>query len=271
MVEMSVVVAVFNEESVLADFAEKAAASLDAIIGRNKWQFVFCDNGSVDRTPEIIREQIIRFPGSKALRLPYPDVGEARCQGILQADADHILIVPVDWWDDVFLAWAWLNRDLYDLVIGSKRGDPKLNHQPLFRRGLSWGLNTLLYLMFKSVGTDTHGPKLMNTATLRPIVEQTIMRRGQFDTELTLRAIYQGLGVAEIPIPIREKRKHRNPMVKKILQNIADLRRMKTALRNAQSNKNINYQKISREKARQAIIDSGIPVDTQEIQEVHRG
>lgn len=45
----------------------------------------------------------------------------------------------------------------------------------------------------------THGPKLLRMSTMRPILDKCVMRRGQFDTEFTLRALRQGLRLAEVP------------------------------------------------------------------------
>jgi len=41
---------------------------------------------------------------------------------------------------------------------------------------------------------------------MRPVLGQCVMRRGQFDTEFTLRALRAGLWLAEVPVPIVEIR-----------------------------------------------------------------
>ena len=72
------------------------------------------------------------------------------------------------------------------------------------------------------MGADTHGPKLIKMETMRPLLEQCILTRGQFDTEFVLRALKAGLWIAEAPTRYMEHRPPRNFMIRKIIQNLID-------------------------------------------------
>ena len=109
------------------------------------------------------------------------------------------------------------------MFLGSKRADPTLNHQSPYRRLLSWGLNAVQQLFFEYTGADTHGPKLLNMESMRPILAETVMNRGQFDSEFTLRAVRAGLWIAEAPVIYEEQRPPRNLMISKIAWNVRDL------------------------------------------------
>jgi hypothetical protein len=169
------------------------------------------------------------------------------CHGLRHSQGEWAYIINVDFWDDIMLAWCWQHRGLYDLVLGSKRSDPSLNHQHNYRKLLSWGLNSVLQFVFGFVGSDTHGQKFLHLPTLRPILDACVMRRGQFDTELTLRAMRAGLWLAEIPVPVTELRPPRNLMFTKIFRNIVDIRRLRAVMRRIPSDRPVRYHRWARE------------------------
>jgi glycosyltransferase involved in cell wall biosynthesis len=185
---LSIVVPVYNEAAILLDTAEQLAPHFDDFAGRERWQFVLVDNGSTDGSTAICAEIVRRWPGSVLVELDRPDYGEALYQGLVRAVGPWVFIINVDFWDIPFMRWCFRTRGVYDLVVGSKRADFSLNRQQSYRKLLSWGLNTILQAVFGFVGSDTHGQKFVYLPVMRPIFQQCIMRRGQFDTEFTLRA-----------------------------------------------------------------------------------
>lgn len=247
MIDLSVIVPIHNEALDLWSMASGLAPHLDRVVGAGRWQFVLVDNGSCDKSPQIVQRIITTWPTAIGMRLPRPDYGEALAQGLTSAEGSWAYVINVDFWDEVFLAWCWRYRAAYDLVLGSKRADPALNHQHKYRRLLSWGLNSILQFAFGFVGTDTHGQKFISLATIRPLIAQCVMRRGQFDTELTLRALRQGLWLAEVPVPIQELRPPRNFMFKKIYRNLYDIVRLKRIIRLVPPDRPIRYHRWARE------------------------
>jgi len=247
MIDLSVIVPIYNEGADLWSMASTLAPHLDRIVCAGQWQFVLIDNGSHDDSPQIIERIKAAWPTALSLRLSCPDYGEALANGLASAEGSFAYVINVDFWDEVFLAWCWRYRTVYDLVLGSKRADPSLNHQHKYRRFLSWGLNSVLQFAFGFVGTDTHGQKFLSLATIRPIVARCVMRRGQFDTELTLRAMRQGLWLAEVPVPIQELRPPRNLMLKKIYRNLYDIVKLKRVIQLVPPDRPIRYHRWARE------------------------
>jgi hypothetical protein len=145
------------------------------------------------------------------------------------------------------MRWCFRTRGSYDMVMGSKRADGALNRQSFYRRLLSWGLNTILQTVFNFPGTDTHGQKFIYLPAMRPIFHQCVMRRGQFDTEFTLRAGRAKLWLAEVPVPIVELRKARNLMLHKIARNIVDIIRLREATRASRTRAAMRYHRWARE------------------------
>jgi glycosyltransferase involved in cell wall biosynthesis len=243
---LSVVVPVYNEERHLWPMAEALGRELDCVIGPSHWQFVLIDNGSDDGSPQVIERILAAWPVSRALRLDRPNYGTALKVGLQGAGAPFAYVINVDFWDPLFLRWSWANRHQYDLILGSKRADPTLNKLPSYRKFLSGGLNLIFQVFFDFVGRDTHGQKLVRLAAFRDIIPKCVMQRGQFDTELTMRALRGGLWVAEVPVPITEKRSPRNLMVAKIWRNFADLVRLRRVMRGVPSLRT-RYHRWSRE------------------------
>jgi glycosyltransferase involved in cell wall biosynthesis len=247
MIEVSVIVPIYNEEAILMSMASQLAPHLDRIAGHGAWQFVLVDNGSQDRSSEICDEIAQKWPTSIKVQLNRPDYGEALFRGLMNASGQWAFIINVDFWDVPFMRWCYHTRGTYDLVMGSKRADQALNDQSNYRRLLSWGLNSILHAVFGFVGSDTHGQKFLHIPTLRPIFEQCVMRRGQFDTEFALRASRAQLWLAEVPVPIVELRKARNLMLHKILRNIVDICRLYHAMKTIQITSAMRYHRWSRE------------------------
>ena len=268
-VHLSVVVPICNEEDELLRMADGLAPCLDEIAGRGRWQFVLVDNGSSDRSAALCDDIVRRWPQCIKLHLPRPDYGEALYQGLMQATGPWAFIINVDFWDVPFMRWCFKTRGVYDLVMGSKRADHALNQQDNYRRLLSWGLNTILQTVFGFVGSDTHGQKFLYLPTLRPIFERCVMRRGQFDTEFTLRASRAQLWLAEVPVPIVELRKPRNFMFSKIARNFVDIRRLHRLMRDVPVRAATRYHRWSREDVER--LDSAQTELIVEMGRLHRG
>ena len=158
-----------------------------------------------------------------------------------------LYLLDVEHWDLPFIAWSWRQRNSYDLFLASKRADPSINEQRPYRRLLSCGLNALLQLFVQFSGTDTHGPKLLNNVVLRSIANACQLDRGQFDTELVLRAIRSQKRIVEVPVAYRETRPHRNWMFKKIVWNAFALRRLIHVMKDVPIEGQARYYRFARE------------------------
>jgi glycosyltransferase involved in cell wall biosynthesis len=234
-VELSVIVPIYNEQEQLWSMAESLGQTLDRVIGPSCWQFVLVNNGSSDNTCKVLDAVVASWPNSRVLTLDLPNYGTALRVGLQASEASFAYIINVDFWDPLFLRWSWANREQYDLILGSKRADPTLNKLPTYRKFLSAGLNLIFQVFFDFVGRDTHGQKLIRLAAVRDILPHCIMERGQFDTELTMRALRGGLWVAEVPVPIAQARGPRNFMLVKIYRNVVDLWRLRRVMRGVPS------------------------------------
>jgi glycosyltransferase involved in cell wall biosynthesis len=221
--KVSVVIPLFNELSILKKNLNAMSLKFNHIFGTGKWKFVLIDNGSNDGSIATYASLQETWCNMQVIFLDKPDYGKAMRCGIEQCQTRFVHIVNIEQWDHVFAAYCWLNRHKYDLFIGSKRADPLINHQSWYRKFLSWGLNSTLSLLFETVAIDTHGPKFLDLNTMSQTIQNTVMTRGQFDTEFTIKAIRSGHRVCEAPTEYIEQRPPRNFMITKIFRNIYDI------------------------------------------------
>ena len=201
---VSVVIPIFNEQTILPPNAQTLAGYFDDAVGPGNWLFIFVDNGSTDRTPALLRQIIARWPLCRVINLGAPNYGAALKAGLRAATTKWVYLLDIEQWDLPFMTWAWKNRDQYDVFLASKRADPTLNFQQPYRRLLSAALNAALQVLFRYSGTDTHGPKLLNRESLSSIIAKCELDRGQFDTELVLRAMRGRKRLVEVPMEYRE-------------------------------------------------------------------
>jgi glycosyltransferase involved in cell wall biosynthesis len=244
---LSIVIPVFNEQSILMANAEALANYLDNMFGSDNWLYIFVDNGSTDGTPALLRHIVERWPLSRVVDLKKPNYGAALKAGLRATTTKWVYMLDIEQWDLPFMTWAWNNRHQYDLFIASKRADPTLNFQRPYRRFLSVGLNAALQVLFRYSGTDTHGPKLLNRESLNSIIANCELDRGQFDTELVLRAMRNSKRLVEVPVEYKESRPHRNLMIKKIYWNLIALRRLQHVMRDVPFEGAVRYYRFARE------------------------
>jgi hypothetical protein len=72
--------------------------------------------------------------------------------------------------------------------------------------------------------------KVMRRQDLLPLVDACRFGADLFDTELVLRTERAGLGVAELPVTVRDTRPPRSSIVRRIPRSLAGLLRLKLAL-----------------------------------------
>ena len=227
---VSIVIPVFNEESILLKNVETLSESFDRIVGPDLWGFIFVNNGSTDQTANLLEEVTRRLPLTRVIFEQQPNYGLALRAGLRAVETPFAHPIDIEQWDLIFFEWAWKQRDSFDLFIGSKRADPTINHQPAYRWLLSWGLNALLQLFFSYTGTETHGPKLIRMERVKPLLDLCILDRGQFDTEVVLRSSRAGLRIIEAPVVHVEHRPARNLMLKKIFWNLRAFYRLRKVM-----------------------------------------
>jgi glycosyltransferase involved in cell wall biosynthesis len=205
---VSVVVPAFNEESRLPRLLEVVDATGSeefARAGLQLLEVIVVDDGSTDRTPEVLAETA-ETPWLRPVITRKPNVGKGSAvrRGVRRARGELVLICDTDLATPLREV-AKLNRALAggaDVAIGSRALDPRLEREmPRYRRlagrAFNLGMRILTGLPFR----DTQcGFKLMPTAVAQTLLREQLVSGFAFDVEILMRARNAGLRIEEVPV-----------------------------------------------------------------------
>jgi glycosyltransferase involved in cell wall biosynthesis len=204
--ELSVVIPVFDEEGIVRRACEELMSDLD----ERGWDYeiLLSENGSRDRTVEILDRLAAERPRLRYLHSDRPNYGLALRSGILEARGRYVVCDEIDLCDVGFYdrALPMLRAGLADMVVGSKRVPGSEDRRPAYRRLATAAHNRLLRAALGFQGTDTHGVKAFVRERVAPTAARCVVDRDVFASELVLRAGLEGKVVTEIPVTLAEKR-----------------------------------------------------------------
>lgn len=224
--QVSIVIPVYNEEAIVEQAATELCAGLDS----RGWDYeiIFAENGSRDRTQEILERLTKANPRLKWFHSDRPNYGVALKRGIELAQGEIVVCDEIDLCDLVFYDHVVppLLRGEADLIIGSKAAKGASDRRPLIRRVATRMHNGLLRVALGFKGTDTHGLKAFRRERLMPVIQRCVVDMDVFASEFVVRAWRENLDVHEIPIQLEEKRQpsiHLFRRVPNVLKNVARL------------------------------------------------
>jgi glycosyltransferase involved in cell wall biosynthesis len=231
LVRLSVIIPVFDEEGIVEEACKELMSRLD----ERGWDYelLLSENGSRDRTVEILEALAARFPRLRYIRSGEPNYGMALRRGIAEARGEYVVADEIDLCDVEFYerALAILTVEGADMVVGSKRAPGSRDNRPAYRRLATAVHNTVLRLALGFRGTDTHGVKAFVRARIAPTAERCVVDRDVFASELVLRAGLEGKRVVEIPISLHEKRPPSIALLKRVPNVLKQVARLVWVLR----------------------------------------
>jgi glycosyltransferase involved in cell wall biosynthesis len=221
--DVSIVIPVYNEEGILREAVTELIAGLDTVrLALDQpdlsFEIIIAENGSRDRTVELAEHLASEMPEVRTFSLGEPNYGKALRRGILEARGTWVICEEIDLCDLDFhrRALEHLRHRDAEMVVGSKAMTGASEPRPVFPPPATRVLNGMLRVALDFRGTDTHGLKAFHRDTLLPIVEQCVIDRDLFASELVIRAGRSGVRVIEIPIRLDEKRPPAINLVKRV-------------------------------------------------------
>jgi len=193
MSTLSILVPVYNEERTLKRVMEALTLTLP------ESQIVYIDDGSEDRSLEIVRENA--RPKDIVITQENGGKGSAIRAGIIEATGDFCVIQDADLeYDpaDILMLLKKTENDLEAIVFGSRFLKPNSNIYPLYLLG-NKTLTCILNILFCAHLTDSYTCyKLFPTAFLKTLPLQA----NGFELEAELSALPLRLGkkIREVPI-----------------------------------------------------------------------
>lgn len=209
MPKVSIVIPAYNEEAFIGKLLETILPVDIQSIGFER-EIIVVDNGSHDRTSEIVRQ----FPDVRLLRIEVnKGKGDGVRYGIQNATGDYILIQDADLeydpHDYLPMLQPLLSAQGLTTIYGS-RILGEIQKQSSFLPGkqkdqsiLNWGANICLsiwaWLLFGQWITDTlTGYKIYPAKLLQSFTIQTT--GFETDHELTAKLIRSGVKIVEVPV-----------------------------------------------------------------------
>ncbi len=230
VVELSVVIPVYNEEPIVADSLRELHARLTA--EGLDFEILVAENGSTDRTAALAREVAAALGRISVFSYPEPNYGGALREGIFRARGTFVICEEIDLCDVDFhlRALVPLRVGAADMVIGSKAMRGANDTRPFVRRLATKVYNRVLRVTLGFRGTDTHGLKAFRREALLPVAASCVVEHDVFASELVIRAQRQGILVLEIPVEVREKRAPSIHLVKRVPRVLENLGRLMASI-----------------------------------------
>lgn len=205
---LSIVIPAFNEEQRLPRLIEELAMSAEPTAAESGFSFleaVIVDDGSSDRTPDLLREAAVEHPFVRLVSAERNrGKGAAIAAGVHAARGDSVLLTDLDLSTPLsdLSGLAQAVRDGADAAIGSRVAPGSVvKDAPAYRKRLGQGFNLTVRVLTGLRFRDTQcGFKLLTTAAARELLAVQTCRGWAYDVELLMRARIRGLEVAEVPV-----------------------------------------------------------------------
>lgn len=200
---LSVVVPAFNEETRIASCIERLREHLPGLVP--SWEIVVADDGSADRTGEIVSAIAAADPRVRLLSLPHKGKGSAVRHGLLDARGEWRFIADADLAmppDNLTRFFECRDRTGAALIIGSREADGARRVDELIARHLIGRVfNWLVRIVAVPGISDTQcGFKLLSAQAVETICPQMSIDGFAFDVEMLSRARHHGFDVREVGI-----------------------------------------------------------------------
>jgi len=205
---LSVVIPALDEEGCIAGTLEHL--HLELALHAVPHEIVVVDDGSTDKTPEIIRETAARIPEIKPVCNDGPHgFGRAVQRGIDTSTGDAVVVMMADESDDcrdVVRYWNKL-KEGYDCVFGSRfiAGGGTIDY-PWFKYFLNRFANAFIRVLFGIRLNDTTNAFKAYRRTVLDGCRPILSPHFNLTVELPLKAIVRGYSWAVIPITWRNRR-----------------------------------------------------------------
>jgi len=202
---LTVLLPVHNEADTISHTLEEIRQK---ILSKISSKLLIIEDGSTDNTKEVLRKLSKTFPMKLIMRRERLGYSRAVAFGLSIVDTKYVLFMDSDgqyYPEDFWVLWEVFNKENCDIVSGVrvKRADR------LHRKIMSLTFQFLLKITFKlfHVRDITSSFRLMHAEAARSIASKCKYMRESFWSEFTVRALYAGISICEVPIRHRRRPK----------------------------------------------------------------
>ena len=204
---LSVVIPTFNEEARIAGTLDSV---IEYLVSRDyQWEVVVADDGSTDRTAQLVGRVIVEHSNVRVLRLPHRGKGWAVKNGMLAAEGEFRLLCDADL--SVLIELVERLLPLFDATSGGAGSDIVLGSreasgaarigEPSRRHLMGRVFNRIVSLLAVPGLTDTQcGFKCFRGETAQDLFPRLTLDGFAFDVELLHLARKLGLPYSEVGV-----------------------------------------------------------------------
>ena len=200
---LSLIIPAYNEERRLPITLEKVLHFINQ--QAFKAEVIVVENGSTDRTAEIVRELASRQPDLYYLTEAVPGKGNAVRRGMLAAKGEYRFMADADLSMPIEETIHFIPPQLthFDIAIASREAPGAVRYsEPAYRHWGGRAVNTLIRLLALPGLHDTQcGFKCFRAPIAEDLFRQQTLTGWSFDIELLYIARMRGYRVVELPIP----------------------------------------------------------------------
>ncbi len=197
----------YNEESIILDTIFELSNILDKLSKNIQWQIIIADNGSSDKTRELVAS--LKTDNVSVMSILEKGKGIAISNVSKNIDADFFGFIDADLSADPKIIPEMLNYlifEKFDVVIGSRFSDKTLVSRGYFRSASSKIFNFLQSFILGIQVSDTQcGIKLMNRQGVE-ILKICEEKTWFLDLEFLAYAELKKLKIVEVPVRWNEFR-----------------------------------------------------------------
>ena len=203
MTTLSVVIPAYNEEDGIAAIVERVLAIEPALaeVGVDALECIVVDDGSSDRTPEIVQG----YAAARLIRQKNRGYGGALKTGFNMARGELLAFLDADstYPPEYFPQMCKVALDGADLVIGSRMSGTS-SEMPLVRRIGNTIFATLLSVVAGvRISDSASGQRVLRREVL-PLL-YPLPDTLDFTPAMSTRALHENLKMVEVPIPYKER------------------------------------------------------------------
>ena len=200
-IDVSLVIACYNEEPLLVDSVEAVVETLDNT--RWNYELIFIDDCSQDRTREIIDELLLRYPDHNFRKLFHArnrGRGRTVTDGFQMARGDIVGYIDIDLEVHVRYVPTMVTAIQNGADVATAHRIYKVQLHLFNRFLLSTGYTRLMRQLLGVNLKDTEtGFKFFKRDRILPILEQIEDEHWFWDTEIMVRSLLAGYQIEEIP------------------------------------------------------------------------
>ncbi len=199
---LSIIIPAYNEESRLPRTLTETAEFVQS--QEYQAEILVVDDGSTDRTADVVEEFAARYPCIRLVRAPHGGKGHAVKTGMLQAQGEYAFLCDADLAMPITELPKFLppQQNGYHVAIGSREIAGAVRYdEPGYRHLMGRVFNGLVKIMAVPGFEDTQcGFKCFHRSVIADLFSNQTIDGFGFDVEVLYIAQKRGYNIVEVPI-----------------------------------------------------------------------